>query len=297
MLLVVAAAGFVISAVVLAWIWSIRTSRIPLACRNANRTATRKLGLGRLIIDGCNGPIQIRILRDGTGGGLSVQLFLNLSPGQDQPLDLVAKLQELCLSAVVVFDGCSQPWPFDVSERSFEWHSPAPPNSKCSTTCSQSAGSLSVLVTRLNEEADHVIAQLVKEGMEGASNRSSTVCNGGHIKRPIVRLVRSDQGPGRQKSVLRSLGMLQSYSVACLFPHDDWSPKLNIQARLLLSQMCQPAYKSLLLPVEEEWYFPSMMSIVVTDDVFLRQRVQHCMTFQQLHDFLADEKPDHHKHN
>jgi hypothetical protein len=85
--------------------------------------------------------------------------------------------------------------------------------------------------------------------------------------------------------------------VACLFPHDDWSPILNIQARQLLNQISQPGYKSLLIPVEEEWYLPSMISIVVTDDVFLRQRVQHCMTFQQLHDFVADEKPDHHKRN
>jgi hypothetical protein len=297
----VAAASFVISIVGLACIAIIK--RASTNRSNRPTTHTGKKPVGRFIIDGCNGPIQIKIRRnEKCGGRCNVQLLFALHPEPaEKPVDLLSKLQDMCMSAVVVFDGRSQPWPFDVSERSVEWQ--LPPSSTTTTTKSSSAsspqhvGSVSVLVTCRKEEADHVIVRMVKNGRDGTSCYPTNHDDGDHDVEllPILKLVRSEQGPGRQKRFLRPLGLLQSHSVACLFPHDNWSPKLNVQAQQILRQLGQPTYQSLFMPVTaEEWQASSVVSIVVTDDVYLRQRVPHCMTFQQLHDFLVDETQEPH---
>jgi hypothetical protein len=308
MLLVVAVASFVCSAVVLACIAIIRASTKRI---NRSTTHTGKKPVGRFIIDGCNGPIQIKIPRrnETGGGGCNVQLWFALHPEPEKPVDLLSKLQDMCVSAVVVFDGRSQPWPFDVSERSFEWQPPPAQSSSTTTTKSSSAsspqhvGSVSVLVTCRKEEADHVIVRMVKNGMDGTPCYPTNHDHGDHDVEPLVptilKLVRSDQGPGRQKSFLRPLGLLQSHAVACLFPHNNWSPKLNLQALQILRRLGQPAYQSLFMPqvaATEESQYSSVISIVVTDDVYLRQRVPYCMTFQQLHDFLVDETPEPQHH-
>jgi hypothetical protein len=306
MLLVIAVASFVCSAVVLACVVIIRacTHRI-----NRSTTHTGKKPVGRFIIDGCNGPIQIKIPRRNEQGvgGRNFQLWFALHPEPEKPVDLLSKLQDMCMSAVVVFDGRSQPWPFDVSEHSFAWQPPQSTSSMTTSTKSSSAsspqhvGSVSILVTCRKEEADHVIVRMVKNGLDGTGTSCyPTNHHGDHdVERPILKLVRSDQGPGRQKKFLRPLGLLQSHSVACLFPHNDWSPKLNVQAQQIRRQLRQPAYQSLFMQVAatEEWQYSSAISIiVVTDDVYLRQRVPYCMTFQQLHDFLVDETPEPQHH-
>lgn len=266
----VLSAGMILFLLLVLLVWFLRIR--PKHQHSKIRGMPNKLA-GHLVIDGCNGPIKTRMRRQSDGRiGMTVTVAIS---HQGQAVDLISKLKERCESATIIFDGCSKQWPMDVSQGGFEWLAPV--------NRDLSEGSVRVLVTSREEEADHVIARMDEEYrlLKDQSLDSSRV--------QILKLVRSEQGPGRQKSLLRTLGLLQPNSVACLFPGSVFSSILSRQAQKVSRQVSSRQFDSL-LRVDQHFPGPSHLLITATDDIFLRQRVQFCMTFRQLWDFLQGDE-------
>lgn len=126
----------------------------------------------------------------------------------------------------------------------------------------------------------------------------------------VVVVHRNDLGPGKARSILQPLGLLRPESVSCLFAQGFSSPGLERNANdILHKKLNHPRVGKNLVQIKQQLVLPNcdeqtnpdnkdngMLSsfhpVVVTDDVYLRQRtVSHggfVITFHQLWILLVE---------
>ncbi|KAL3917075.1 MAG: hypothetical protein SGILL_004883 [Bacillariaceae sp.] len=173
-----------------------------------------------------------------------------------------------------------------------------------------------------NEEYDPVedISRMLEKKLMWSSSEKNT-CNNekqsGEQEAPCTVIVvhRRDMGPGKARTILQPLGLLRPESVLCLFSkgfdspclerntNDTMHKKLNhprVGKNLFRTEqiVMPPIYNGEMNPDADDKDHDNLASsfhpVVVTDDVFLRQRiVSHggfVMTFHQLWILLAESQ-------
>jgi hypothetical protein len=178
-------------------------------------------------------------------------------------------------------------------------------------------------VTEVAKDRDHTLSNSLEEKLHISSRRqhddpSTTgniekVCIDKNVAElsngsPVIITVvnRSDQGPGKARTILQPLGLLRPESVLCLFKSGFGSKALESEAICTLSKLRYHSRigKTVIASINEVMLGgqkslhgpPSLVRsvIVVTDDIFLRQRVVNrygfVMSFQQLWILLAETR-------
>ena len=101
----------------------------------------------------------------------------------------------------------------------------------------------------------------------------------------VYTVTRNDQGSGKSRGLLKPLCLLRPSSVFCLFG-SSFMPPLHEKSKFNLKQLSTTSAKKLVDKVEMRALNAHNESIVVTDDIFLRQRIVDAggfvMTFEQL---------------
>jgi hypothetical protein len=223
-------------------------------------------------------------------------------------------------------------------------------SSSSSSRNSSDRGTIKIEITGLYDEADNVIVDRIvqlQEKQQGllAGNRSRKrriVSSSSSLKTSrttdtqiqnnqtqIQILHRTEQGPGKNRCLLQSIGLLRSESVACIFDFDSFGRLTkdgqkaikSLQKNRLLSstgmidiETTTISHPQTRYDIKEDSYEEKkeedhrtstnkekevnnviIVPIVVTDDVFLRQRIiedttYYVMTFHQLWHMLMDVK-------
>jgi hypothetical protein len=261
-----------------------------------------------IIIDGCNGPIRLS-----SRTSISLLHVDEFGENRGERLEVIPLLNQLVLhwqydNVRILFDGLGKKHIEDQ-----DW---------------QVAPNVRVEITHRFEEADNKIVEIVesqqqqkrKDNNKKQSLRSWIPCaledvvgmhhHHDHIHTPnnnntnadwmdaVVRISRTDQGPGKHRTVLKKLGLLRPRSVAVLF-FGRTSPALRREAGLAAGQL-RRVHPSMII-VERLLLLSDSSSsslsrhggddgdddvIVVSDDVYLRQRVDEAnglvMSFPQL---------------
>jgi hypothetical protein len=212
-------------------------------------------------------------------------------------------------SVNIVFDGVSQ------SKRSnISGTEPKQPISTKERTY-QVTAEINVDITDIYEEADNVMvrratamasslsqhhAAMPHDG--GAPNTLDQVADSFDGSRHAFVIHRRMCGPGKSRRALQSLGLLREDSVACLF---GWTPALQEDARRT-EQSLRKLPAELFHPIKGIQLCgrgcdlttknrPPLVPVLVTDDVFLRQRVINdasgfVMSFDQLWLLLKEQQ-------
>lgn len=228
-------------------------------------------------------------------------------------------------SVSIIFDGVSQSKRIQQSVNS-------PQDSRTKGRNYQITPKINVEITDIYDEADNVIADRVAAMAVVASSSSSqdgytlqqkncpivdwdTVIeclSGKHLWDATTTTIayiihRTGRGPGKSRRILQSVGLLREDSVACLF---GWTPALQKDAYRVARNL-QKLPTDLFHPIQRRVLCrenpaaattttttgrPShLVPVVVTDDVFLRQRVVNdasgcVMSFDQLWILLKEQQ-------
>ena len=167
--------------------------------------------------------------------------------------------------------------------------------------------SLSPKCERLNEESS---------GLYFNTNGCTTTTTTGDASCVVTVLKRSSMGPGKGRTILQPLGLLRPESVSCFFSRGFASVALECEAsNTLTRKLNHPRLGSNLITLKKDLVLtckdpPSLEDrnreknketshgypVIVTDDVFLRQRVMEhgglVMTFHQLWILLTELQAD-----
>jgi hypothetical protein len=291
-----------------------------------------------LIIDGCNGPIRFneKLLQNRNTTSEALSLLQTSSSPHQAPSGVIGKrhvevrLEMLPLlhhlvqqsgglstplhSVSIVFDGVSQSKRMQHSSKSQQ-------DDSTRERSYQVTSEIKVEITDIYDEADNVIVNRVAAMVGFQGHVQQNECpkvdwdlvvesmGGKHPEQGSMYVIhRTSRGPGKSRRVLQSVGLLREDSVACLF---GWTPALQGDARRTALRL-QKLPDDLFHPIQRRGScekptttisatgHPALVPVVVTDDVFLRERVvkdaSGCtMSFDQLwillkeqHDLLFD---------
>jgi len=244
----------------------------------------------QLIIDGCNGPIKLadRLLDSSSISSSSNESHLAVSllrvvngENKGDRINVVPKLDQLLAqdvfgSVTIYFDGLGK------KDRADSIWTVSP--------------RLVVKVTKAVDEADDVIVEEVMERSRSTSRATNTNVSEEACLSDVLReeeastdtvftITRNAEGPGKSRRLLKPLGLLRRESVFCMFAISPILKSSAVRlAKCLLPMERLIKVEKLVLGVEA--------TLVVTDDVFLRQRVVDAggfvMTFEQLWDLLSE---------
>ena len=249
-----------------------------------------------LIIDGCNGPIRFdrdTFLQNNNDGDPSQSLsLLQVVNGENRGnrLSLLVTLERFLASrpdwhADIYFDGLGVDVHSQWGIAGKEWHWKT---------------NIHVKVTPLRDEADNLIVEQVQtkhsvfdertrkiitldEALQQTSDDFSTASPS--MQNQVLVFQRNSNGPGKSRQILKRLGgLMRPESYFCLF----WG----------VGKECTRDVKSLRsirhLLVDHVIQYSTISpstTIVVSDDIFLRQRIVEAgglvLTFEQLWDMLV----------
>ncbi len=266
-----------------------------------------------LIIDGCNGPIRFNNVVGAEGSQISLLKVVN-GVNRGERVELLRKIDEAlirlsCINrAIIYFDGLGLNVE-NVQRDLTPW--------------------IKFEVTNRNQEVDDVIVDLVtrrRDLRKGNYNRhevsvnvfNSSIdptgsnlhdavlhlqCNpnylnpcanaisGNEVKSPsyeIYTVRRNDQGSGKSRGFLKHMCLLRQKSVFCIYGKSFMQPLFQKSLRDL--KKLSTSAKKLIDKVDVKSLNALQETIVVTDDVYLRQRIVEAggfvMTFEQLWVFL-----------
>jgi hypothetical protein len=237
----------------------------------------------QLIIDGCNGPIRLadRLVNDKKHSWKCVSM-LRVINGENKGdrMDIVPKLDNLLVrdsfgTVRILFDGVGKK---SLSIEGSKW---------------MISPRISIEVTSIKDEADNVIVEEVsklqptKAHLIAETNLSALLLHGDEFTQETVyRVRRTSEGPGRSRGVLQPLGLMRPDSVYCMF---GFPPSLSSKA-IADAKRLRPMER--LMKIEHVRVVDGgHMTVVVTDDIFLRERVVEAggfpMTFEQFWDLLT----------
>ena len=268
------------------------------------------------IIDGCNGPLKLAKTpfdtesRDNSQNSTSIS-FLHVKNGESRGdrMDLLPKIDSLLHTmdsfnrAVVFFDGKGMK---QIKNRQWNVNS-----------------WLEVKVTDSKDEVDDVVVELIEartraknDSMTGTNNPTKTsdrvcledaiadICTSttsseeheGCTNITIYTLVRNEQGGGRKRSHLKPLCLLRPNSPFCAFASSSTKitvPWFQKSEKSTLRQMSNWKIHQLIDKIEKITLQAKSENetVVVTDDILLRQRIVasggFVMTFEQLWNLLT----------
>jgi hypothetical protein len=164
-----------------------------------------------------------------------------------------------------------------------------------------------------DEDLDGTLSNLFAKSLVTAAPTQEQLTNEGNpldqcsgtpelLSLQVTVIRRSDQGPGKARSILQPLGLLRPDSPLCLFKAGFGSQALQKDAENTLFQLLRHKigrdslrpFKELELSTDFIEKVPFVPVVVVTDDIFLRQRVVSChgfvMSFHQFWILLAEMK-------
>jgi hypothetical protein len=276
-----------------------------------------------LIIDGCNGPIRFNKLsstRESPHILEDYQIsFLRVVNGvnRDERMELLPKIEQAlrrltCFNrAVIYFDGLGMksienvqrditPWiKLEVTDRNQEVDDAIVDLVVKRNSGKGDDNNREALINVFNSlddagSLDDAILHLRKTPNATSLTSTSTIASENEsMKLPmhscqdynVYTVTRNDQGSGKSRGLLKPLCLLRPSSVFCLFG-SSFMPPLHEKSKFNLKQLSTTSAKKLVDKVEMRALNAHNESIVVTDDIFLRQRIVDAggfvMTFEQL---------------
>lgn len=256
-------------------------------------------GSNLLIIDGCNGPLKlnkislldessennsfrnkcISLLRIQGGEVKSEFMFLL----QKNILKLLFDNRHLALDSVkIFFDGRGTK---EIQNRSWQ------------NFDSNKNNTVQVIITHQNDEADDVIVRLVQQRIQHSqpSKIHSSLLDDvksyskvHHDDACILTLIRNQEGSGKSRRLLKPYCLVRPGSIYSL---PFMTPELSRQSLHDLHKLLHSNSKLFQNYVQRRIINKNDETIVVTDDVFLRQRILEAggvvLTFEQLWSLLS----------
>jgi hypothetical protein len=255
-------------------------------------------GSNLLIIDGCNGPLKLNkiSLLDESRENISFRnkciSLLRIQGGevksdlvfllQNKVLKLLFNNRHLALDTVkIFFDGRGMKEIQNRSWQNFDY--------------SNKKNTVQVIITHQNDEADDVIVRLVQQRIKHPPQIHSSllddvkshskVC---HDDACILTLLRNEEGSGKSRRLLKPYCLVRPGSIYSL---PFMTPEVRRQSLHDLHKLLHNNSKLFQNYVQRRILNKNNETIVVTDDVYLRQRVLVAggvvLTFEQLWSLLS----------